>query len=461
MSPAAGRSGLLRDTMDLGRSKNGGNPICLRFLAFIEGVTTLTRQESPYRWVVFFTALAAYYLIVSQRTAPGLVTNSWMTEFHISAGALGLMDSVQFLAYALLQVPVGLLADRFGPNRFLIFGTLTNALGTLLTGVATHAWVLFVARFLVGVGDATIFVNLVAVINLWFRAQEFVALLGIIGVAAGLGSLTATVPYALWIHAWGWRSLFVGVSLILFGLCGALYVVLVQRPKRMFEGDVKRAGEPVRPASVREAIRQTFTSRQAYALAMCHFGLVGTYVGFMGSWGVAYFMQVFHMARSAASAIIMLGLVGAMVGGPLTSWLASRFGQVKRLYTFVHAVTFLSWLAWFASGMRPWFGLVPVLLALIGFGNGGSSLTFAIVRQTFPVERVGVVSGFANMGGFVSAVLLPSLFGAVLDQFPGDRALGFHFGLLIPVLFTAVGVTGALLARDVKRPAAIPVQETV
>ncbi|ACV59669.1 MFS transporter [Alicyclobacillus acidocaldarius] len=421
----------------------------------------MTRQESPYRWVVFFTALAAYYLIVSQRTAPGLVTNSWMSEFHISAGALGLMDSVQFLAYALLQVPVGLLADRFGPNRFLIFGTLTNALGTLLTGVATHAWVLFVARFLVGVGDATIFVNLVAVINLWFRAQEFVALLGIIGVAAGLGSLTATVPYALWIHAWGWRSLFVGVSLILFGLCGALYVVLVQRPKRMFEGDVKRAGEPVRPASVREAIRQTFTSRQAYALAMCHFGLVGTYVGFMGSWGVAYFMQVFHMARSAASAIVMLGLVGAMVGGPLTSWLASRFGQVKRLYTFVHAVTFLSWLVWFASGMRPWFGLVPVLLALIGFGNGGSSLTFAIVRQTFPVERVGVVSGFANMGGFVSAVLLPSLFGVVLDQFPGDRALGFHFGLLIPVLFTAVGVTGALLARDVKRPAAIPVQETV
>lgn len=447
--------------MDLGRSENGGNLICLRFLSFIGGVTTLTRQESPYRWVVFFTALAAYYLIVSQRTAPGLVTNSWMSEFHISAGALGLMDSVQFLAYALLQVPVGLLADRFGPNRFLIFGTLTNALGTLLTGVATHAWVLFVARFLVGVGDATIFVNLVAVINLWFRAQEFVALLGIIGVAAGLGSLTATVPYALWIHAWGWRSLFVGVSLILFGLCGALYVVLVQRPKRMFEGDVKRAGEPVRPASVREAIRQTFTSRQAYALAMCHFGLVGTYVGFMGSWGVAYFMQVFHMARSAASAIVMLGLVGAMVGGPLTSWLASRFGQVKRLYTFVHAVTFLSWLVWFASGMRPWFGLVPVLLALIGFGNGGSSLTFAIVRQTFPVERVGVVSGFANMGGFVSAVLLPSLFGVVLDQFPGDRALGFHFGLLIPVLFTAVGVTGALLARDVKRPAAIPVQETV
>lgn len=421
----------------------------------------MTRQESPYRWVVLFTALAVYYLIVSQRTAPGLVTNQWMSEFHVSAGALGLMDSVQFLAYALLQVPVGILADRFGPNRFLIIGALTNGIGTLLTGLAAHAWLLFLARFLVGVGDATIFVNLVAVINQWFRAQEFVALLGVIGVAAGLGSLTATVPYALWIHAWGWRSLFVAVSLILLCLSGGLYEVLVRRPKRMFEGEIQRAGEPVRPTSVREALRQTFTSRQAYALAMCHFGLVGTYVGFMGSWAVAYFMQVFHMARSAASAMVMLGLLGAMAGGPLTSWLASRFGHVKRLYTLVHAVTFLSWLVWFASGMRPWLGLVSALLVLIGFGNGGSSLTFAIVRQTFPVERVGVVSGFANMGGFVSAVLLPSLFGAVLDRFPGDRALGFHVGLCLSALFTAVGVAGVLLARDVKRSAPVPAQETV
>ncbi|SIS70921.1 Sugar phosphate permease [Alicyclobacillus vulcanalis] len=441
--------------------ENGGTGTGLRFLAFIEGVSVLTRQESPYRWAVLFTALAAYYLIVSQRTAPGLVTNQWMGEFHVSAGLLGLMDSMQFMAYALLQVPVGILADRFGPSRFLMFGTLTNALGTLATGVATHTWVLFVARFLVGVGDATIFVNLVAVINEWFRAQEFVALLGIIGVAAGLGSLTATVPYALWIHAWGWRSLFITVSLVLFCVAAGLYEILVRRPRRMFATPTVRAGEPVRPPSVRAAIRETFTSRQAYALAMCHFGLVGTYVGFMGSWGVAYLMQVFHMPRSAASAILMLGLFGAMAGGPVTSWLASRLGRPKRLYTLVHAVTFASWLLWFAAGPRPWLGLVLLSLVLIGFGNGGSSLTFAIARQTFPVERVGVVSGFANMGGFVSAVLLPSAFGAVLDHVPADRVLGFHFGLAIPVLFTAVGLAGVLLARDARRSRVIAVQETL
>ncbi|WP_245629524.1 MFS transporter [Alicyclobacillus sendaiensis] len=408
----------------------------------------VSRQESPYRWFVLFTALAAYYLIVSQRTAPGLVTNVWMSDFHMSPGALGLMDGIQFLAYALLQVPVGLLSDRFGPGRLLVAGTAINGVGTLLTGLAAAPWMLEMARLLVGVGDATIFVNLVAILNEWFRAQEFVALLGVIGIAAGFGSLTATVPYALFIRAWGWRSLFIAVSAVLILLAVALEIVVIRRPRRMFPDDGARAGQPVRPLHVRQAIRETFGSRQAYALAMCHFGLVGTYVGFMGSWAVPYLMQVFHMARSSASALVMLGLLGAMAGGPTTSWLASRFGHVKRLYLAVHALTLASWLVWVSMGMRPSLGLVSALLLVIGFGNGGSSLTFALVRETFAVERVGIASGFANMGGFLSAVLLPALFGVVLSSVPASRALGFHFALAIPTAFAAIGFCGAWLARE-------------
>ncbi|MBX6354200.1 MAG: MFS transporter [Thermoflavifilum sp.] len=408
----------------------------------------MNRQESRYRWVVLGTALFAYYLIVTQRTAPGLVTNAWISELHISAGMFGLMDSVQFLAYALLQVPVGVMADRLGPNRLLIAGTLINGVGTLLTSVSHQEGWLFTARFLVGVGDATIFVNLIAVVNQWFRAQEFVALLGVVGLTAGFGSLTATVPYALWIRAFGWRSLFFATGCILVALCAVLYVVLIARPRRIFPSETTPAPQRVRPRSVRTALRETFASRQSYALAMCHFGLVGTYVGFMGSWGVAYFMQVFGMSRAAASSLLMLGLFGAMAGGPVTSWLASKSRHIRRLYTAVHAATFLSWFLWFALGSHPSIGVLILCLLLIGFGNGGSSLTFAMVRQSFPNEMVGVASGFANMGGFLSAVLLPTLFGSVLDACSTDKGMAFHMAMAIPALFTLVGLLGVRMARE-------------
>jgi sugar phosphate permease len=84
----------------------------------------MNKQESGYRWVVFGTVLFAYFVILCQRTAPGLITDQLMKDFHVSASTIGLLSSVQFLAYSVLQIPAGLLSDRYGPNRFLIIGTL-------------------------------------------------------------------------------------------------------------------------------------------------------------------------------------------------------------------------------------------------------------------------------------------------------------------------------------------------
>lgn len=96
--------------------------------------------------------------------------------------------------------------------------------------------------------------------------------------------------------------------------------------------------------------------------------------------------------------------------------------------------------------------MVVALLFIIGFGNGASSLTFAVVRKSFPIEEVGVVSGFANTGGFLSAVLLPSIFGKVLDVFPQQAIhIGYHYGFLIPVLFSFMGLVGVMLIQEPKK----------
>src|SRR3954463_10705422 len=185
----------------------------------------MKKQESGYRWVVFGTALFAYFLIVSQRTAPGLITDQLMKEFHVSASLIGLISSIQFLAYAGFQIPAGLLSDRYGPNRFLIIGTLLTGLGSLLYSLAPNEYVLIFARFLVGTGDATIFVNLILILNQWFKANEFIRLLGLISLVGGLGSLAATVPFSMWISFTGWKTTFLSIGIILVVTSFLLYTV--------------------------------------------------------------------------------------------------------------------------------------------------------------------------------------------------------------------------------------------
>lgn len=412
----------------------------------------MKKQESGYRWVVFGTVLFAYFLIVSQRTAPGLITDQLMKEFHVSASIIGLISSIQFLSYAGLQIPAGLLSDRYGPNRFLIIGTILTGLGSLLYSLAPNEYMLIFSRFLVGTGDATIFVNLILILNHWFKATEFVRLLGLISLVAGLGSLAATVPFSIWISFSGWRTTFLSVGIILMVSSYLLYIVLVSKPKRIFKNDSEGKKRSVRDReSVWVILRRMFSTRQAWATFLCHFGLVGTYIGFIGSWGVPYGIHVLGLSLSESSQLIMYGLFGAMMGGPFIGWVTSRLNSLKKIYTLIHIIVLISWMMLFLSGVRPPFFIVVVLLFIIGFGSGASSLTFAVVRESFPMKEVGVVTGFSNMGGFLSAVLLPIVFGNILDLFPQHSiTLGYHYGFIIPILFSLMGFIGAVLIKEEK-----------
>ncbi|MBV7271773.1 MFS transporter [Clostridium sp. PL3] len=397
---------------------------------------------------MFGSALFAYFLIVSQRTAPGLISDQLMKDFNVTASKIGLLASIQFLAYSGLQIPIGILSDRYGPNFFLITGTLLSGLGTLIYSAATNIPILLFGRLLDGIGDAAIWVNLVLILSRWFKAKEFVGLLGLAGMSGGLGFLLATVPFSAWISLSGWRIPFFVTGIILCFCSVLLYFVLVKKPKQMRKS--LSATNPAEKGHKREKIivilRRVFFHRQAWATFLCHFGLVGTYVGFIGSWAVPYGMHVYGMTRSGASQLIMVGLVGALIGAPITSFISTRLGAIKKPYVIIHFVSLVSWGAFIFFGGRPPFSILVTLFLSVGFCNGSSALTFAAVRQSFSIKEVGVVSGFANMGGFLSAVLLPSIFGKVLDHFnTGPSNVGYLYGFIIPVIFAVFGLVGGIL----------------
>ncbi|WP_223587686.1 MFS transporter [Neobacillus bataviensis] len=417
----------------------------------------MNKQNSRYRWVVFATVLFTYFLIVSQRTAPGLISDQLMKDFNITAATIGLLTSVQFLAYAGLQVPIGILSDRFGPNVFLIVGAILNGLGTVLYSLATNEYMLLIARLMAGMGDATIWVNLVLIMSQWFKVREFVGLLGFAGMGGSLGFLMATVPFSAWITLSGWRTPFF-ITGILLCLCGLLlYIVLVNKPKKIFTNEALKVKKEKKRENTLVLLRRMFSDRQAWATFLCHFGLVGTYVGFIGSWAVPYGMHVYGMSRSDASQLIMYGLVGALIGAPLTGWISGRLESIKRPYIIVHIIVFICWIAFLLFNGKPSYSMLVVLFFIIGYGNGASSLTFAVVRKSFPMKEVGVVSGFANTGGFLSAVLLPIIFGKVLDHFhAASSSVGYHYGFIIPVLFSMFGLIGGILIKEQRQEANQP-----
>jgi len=409
------------------------------------------KQTSSFRWVVFASVLFTYLLMASQRTAPGLITDQVMRDFQVKASTIGLLTSIQFFVYTGLQIPMGILADRYGPNFFLIVGALLTGVGTMIYSLGTHEFVLFFARILTGTGDATIWVNMVLILGQWFNRKEFVRLIGLAGMTGSLGFLLATVPFSAWISVLGWRPAFFSAGLLLC-LCGLLlYLVLFRKPKQLSLTDTVTVKNETSRGKIRSLLRRIFSNRQVWALFCCHFGVVGAYVGFIGSWAVPYGMTVYEMTRSEASQFIMIGLIGALIGAPLASWISSRLGTIKRPYVIIHILTLLGWICFLFFHGNPPVIMLYLLFFMIGFGFGASALTFALVRQTFPINESGLVSGIANTGGFLSAVLLPSIFGMVLDHFPsgvGNVGDGYYYGFITPVLFSIIGLMGIIFIKE-------------
>ena len=449
----------------------------------------MKRIVNFHRWhktAVFVLVAVAYLLVFSQRTGPGVISNELQRQFRVSATMLGTMASVQYFLYMLLQIPAGLTGDKFGPERLFAAGVVLDGVGTLIFSHAQTFSALLFGRAVVGLGDALIWVNIVLILAKWFAPSEFTIMLGLVGTAGNLGGILTTIPFAVWIASAGWRAPFtvLGSALIVVAV---LNLIVLQMPKRGKAGNGRWAArngrigrrdvssstdgisspgaskrevpdtllEPkvkIQRVPVWKTLSTVVRDRLAWATFGCHFGIVGTYIGFLSLWAIPYFMATYHVSRSGATYFTLTSGVGALIGGPVTAAISERLHRRRLPYIVLQAFTTLAWLAIVFWQGSPPFALAFLLMFVLGFGSGGSLLTFAAIRDATPKERSGVTSGFANTGGFLSAVLLPVLFGTVVDWFDPAAARGFvptahAYGMAfwVPALFSLVGLFGAVM----------------
>lgn len=394
-------------------------------------------KSSP--WQLWAAVSVAYLLIVSQRTAPGVISDYLLKDFHATGSMLGMISGLQFFVYMILQIPVGLWGDKFGPVRFLIFGVICDGVGTLLFSLAPHLGVLLVGRMMVGLGDAMIWVNCVLVLSLAFRSETFASALGWTGTMGSLGGMLTTMPLAWWVTQSGWRLPFSVMGMILLLHAMIMGWMFRRNPVTLPVVDRKPTDKAI--AILREVLFQ----KRSWPPFLCHFGIVGTYAGFISLWAVPYLLDTYHLSRTIAAGIVGFGLIGASVSGPIAGIAADRMGEKRKPYVLFQGMNVLVWVSFLFVGVHSPRWIAYTLFFLLGFGSGGGMLTFASIRDTFPQNQVGVLSGLANTGGFLSAVLLPPFMGYMLDVFGMHEASSYRIAFLIPCLFAAIGLIGAWL----------------
>ena len=413
---------------------------------------------SPFRlgdraYLAWAAVATAYAIAFLQRVSPQSVSLSFMHDFGTDAAGVAMLASSYFWGYTLMQIPAGLLVDRYGVKRVVLLSMAASSLGSAAFALAPNLLDVFVARLIVACGDALVFTALLKLVAQNFSDERFGFMSGISQVSGYLGGIVATTPLAAAVSGFGWRACFIFIACVGAANFAFTSVTLKAAPAAQ---NNKTLG------SVLSASGRALTQVANWGCAMSfasHFAVVTT---LSGVWGIPMVAHFFNISPSAAGAPLLAFMVGNAAGSIFLGHAADR--AAAALDTALVRICLLRMLL-IAMLLPPFahaFGLlyVGIVFAVLGLVAGGTvPLVLKCTKRLYTAELIGVgASVNTTAAGIFAGASQPIIGFAMLafSQFTAsdrppdpvsisDAGYSALIGLLL--LMSLPGIVGPILMR--------------
>ncbi|MDT0352405.1 MFS transporter [Pseudonocardia charpentierae] len=418
-------------------------------------------------WLVLTVGQFAAVIAVLQRSSLGVATTDALARFGITAATLAAFSMVQLLVYAALQVPVGVLIDRYGSRLLIVLGSLIMAGAQTIFAFAAALPAAFAARVVLGIGDALVFISVMRLVPAWFPPQRSAALTNATGPVNQLGFVLSAVGFASVLAAVGWTPSFLAAAAV--SVASAVLALLLLRdsplgrpPRVPLRQALAAAGHGVREAWAEPGTRLGFWLGFMALFTGMTFGVM---------WGYP-FLTVGQGLSPGTAGVLMLGLaVAGLVYGVTLGTVMAHHPYYRSLIAIgVVIVVAAIWavvLLW--PGRAPVWLLVVLVLA-VPAPTIGAVMTFDIARTSNPPRRLGSAIGVVNGGAFLGTLTAVMAIGLVLQvTTPAgstDYSLdSFKWAFSVQYVLWAIGIVQtlryrrrtirALIARDPEAYAAL------
>jgi len=398
-------------------------------------------------WGIWAVAIAAYVLAVFNRSSLGVAGLLAADRFGIKATELAAFTVLQLLVYAGMQIPVGVLLDRFGSRAMLASGLVLMTAGQLAFALASSFPAGLAARAAVGAGDAMIFISVMRLVAVWFLVRQAPVVAQLTGQVGQLGSVLAAAPLALALHQLGWTRAFAWVSTLGVVMLVAVLVLVKDSPYR------SAGPAPIKVAALTRSLRAIWGNPGTRLGMWSHFTGQFPVTVFSLLWGFPFLVRGEGLSPALASGLLMLTTGTVLVTGLLLGREVSRH-PFYRSYIVLAVVAGIV-LAW--TVVLLWPGPAPVwllviLVCVMAVGGPASMVGFDLARTFTPVEALGRANGVVNIGGFLASLLTMALIGIVLDLREPLGADAYDLGdfkaaLSVQYLFWALGCVQILRYR--------------
>jgi MFS family permease len=353
----------------------------------------------------------AYISAVTQRSTMGIASLVATSRFHTTAEQLSTLAVAQLVVYAAMQIPVGLLLDRFGARLLLTVGAISMALGQYVVAFAPNLETAVAGRMLVGFGDAFTFISMIRLINGWYQGKRASQLQQWMGNGGQIGQIISALPFSYLLHADGWVVAFAVWATIALIIGVAAWILIADEPTRV---EHKQINWRARVAQLRESMKLSST-RMAFWV---HFTTQSSTTVIVLLWGVPFLEQAEGLSKPVVIGILSSFVIIGFVFGLLFGQLCAHRPQWRRTaLTSTTLIMLSSWVVLIAiPGQAPAWVLVTWLFAT-SMNAPASMVAFDYTREYVPKHELGAANGFVNIGGFLATFSMMFIIGVILDLY--------------------------------------------
>ena len=404
-------------------------------------------------WLGWILGALFFFYIFFQRVAPSAIIDELMRDLAASGALIGTLSAFYFYAYVLVQVPVGVLVDRFGPRRMLTLAALGAGAGSLLFAFSETVAMAAAARFIIGLTGGVAFVSSLTVAHRWLPPHRFAMVSGLQIAIGTLGGIMGQAPLALMVATYGWRDSMAAASFAVILLAICLWAVVRDYPPSA-EGAARSSG--LAGTSLLSGLKRVLGNPQSWFAAVYAGMMTSPMLSFAGLWGVPYLRAAYGIEKPVAAASASLVLLGWAIGSPIWGWASDRIGSRRKPMLFGSLLALVTLgLAIYCPGL-PLF-VVQALLLLHGIGAGSMAVAFATAREHNPPQVAGSVLGMVNALVVSGGAIFPPLIGWILDQlWDGTLAAGariyavgdFHWAMATQIGCLVLGLAAALKVKE-------------
>lgn len=385
-------------------------------------------SETPKRKGPGFTGYAGWILAAIfffyawiLRVSPSVMVDQLMRDFAVSGAILGNLSAVYFYAYASLQLPVGVMLDRWGPRKVMSIAVIGAGVGCLIFSVAPTVEIAYVGRALMGAGAAFGLVGSMVLAGNWFAPHRFAMLSGL-AMAFGLtGGIVGQAPVSLLVEGQGWRTTIMILGTGALVLAALFWLIARDRPPGM---PVPKPAHEADGDTILASLWRVAKRPQTIVIALS-IGLVSSpMLSFAALWGVPYTVSKFAVDRPTAAFATSMMLFGFVLGGPVWGWISDKVGRRKSpiLLGYVAGGVAMT-IALYVPGVP--FVLYYVLLFITGLGSSAMVIVYALTREHNATGGTGAALGLVNMAAVAGGAVFQPVVGLLLDlQWDGTVAGG-------------------------------------